>query len=219
MELGEPSGSPFFYKYTGGNMEFNSYSVKQQNERSQRYSYMGDPGSTADYPVNPSTPETNNYLSSNFFQFQLFRTSLITYFCQAVTIPSTNLSPIEMPNSLGRPNQFIGGRYSHEPLAVQFVVDEDMKNYQEIFNWLTAIYNYESDSNIIAGTQTKQFFSDASVLITNSSYTPKLKFNFKNTYPISLSAINFSSLLTDSEPVIATVQFNFETFSIESMVD
>ena len=200
-------------------MEFSSTSITKQKTIKGNASYLGVDGMTADFPANPTVPETNNFLGGNFFQFQLFRTSLVTYFCQAITIPSTNLSPVEMPNTFGRPNQFVGGRYTHEPLAVQFIVDEDLKNYKEIFNWITSIGNYEGDSKIIDGVQTRQFFSNAAVLITNSAYRPKQRIIFKNTYPISLSQINFSSLLNDSEPVVATVQLNFETLAFEDMDD
>ena len=177
----------------------------------------GQDGSTADFPVNPTIPDTNNYLASNFFQFSLFRTPTIAYFAQSVTFPTTNLTPVEIGNSLGRPNQFIGGRFVHDPLVIQFIVDEDMKNYEEIFNWMKGIGNYEDDANIIAGSQVKQFFSDASLIITNSTYNAKRRVNFKNTFPTSLSGFNFSSLLNDSEPVLATVSLIFETYEFETL--
>ena len=92
-----------------------------------------------------------------------------------------------------------------------------MKNYEEIFNWMKGIGNYEDDANIIAGSQVKQFFSDASLIITNSTYNAKRRVNFKNTFPTSLSGFNFSSLLNDSEPVLATVSLIFETYEFETL--
>ena len=178
---------------------------------------LSEPGSTYDQPTNPTVLESNNYLASNFYQFQLNRVSNVTYFCQAVSFPGTQLSPVEMPNTLGRPNQFVGGRFTHEPLTVQFLVDEDMLNYREIFDWITRIGNYADDDKILAGFQANTFFSDATLLITNSAYRHKIRVKFKDTYPIALSGLNFSSQLGDNEPLAATVSLNFETLEIENL--
>jgi hypothetical protein len=174
-------------------------------------------GSTADLPVNDTTPATNNYLSSNFFKFQLPRTRTLNYFATAVNLPALNLSPVEMPNRLGRPNQFVGGRYDLEPLTIQFLVNEDLKNYKEIFNWMTSIGLYENTSDIIAGAQVKEFFSDATLFLTNSAYVISQKVKFTNTYPIQLSGLQFSSQLNDNEPLQATVTLNFENYTFEDI--
>ena len=177
----------------------------------------GQAGFTAGFPVNPTTPDTNNYLASNFFRFQLRRTATVSYFVQSVAFPGIQLTPVEMPNTLGRPNQFVGGRFDHEPLTIQFIVDEDMLNYKEIFDWMRGIGNYDDDTYILAGYQNSAFFSDATLLITNSAFREKQKITFKNTYPIALSGLQFSSILTDSDIQLATVTLNFETYEFETI--
>ena len=77
------------------------------------------------------------------------------------------------------------------------------------------IGNYQDDTNIVAGYQTAQFFCDATLIITNSAYREKQKVTFKNTYPIALSGLQFSSILTDSDVQLATVTLNFETYEFE----
>ncbi len=177
----------------------------------------GESGFTADLPVNPTIPDTNNYLASNFFRFTLPRVSTLTYFAQSVSMPGIQLSPVEMTNTLGRANQFVGGRFDHEPLVVQFIVDEETLNYQEIFNWMKKIANYDNDTNIIAIDQKDKFVSDANIFLTNSAFQEKQVVVFKNAYPIALSGIQFSSTLNDNEPIIASVTLNFETYSFETV--
>jgi len=177
----------------------------------------GQPGSTADLPVNPTEPATNNFLASNFFKFTLPRVSTVTYFVQSVSMPGTQLSPVEMTNTLGRANQFVGGRFDHEPLVVQFIVDEETLNYQEIFDWMKKIANYENDTNIIAGEQKDKFFTDANLFLTNSAFKEKRVVVFKNAYPIALSGMQFASTLNDNEPIIASVTLNFESYSFETV--
>ena len=53
------------------------------------------------------------------------------------------------------------------------------------------------------------------LIITNSAYREKQKVTFKNTYPIALSGLQFSSILTDSDVQLATVTLNFETYEFE----
>ena len=177
----------------------------------------GESGYTADQPVNSTEPETNNYLASNFFKFTLPRVSTLTYFAQSVSMPGTQLSPVEMTNTLGRANQFVGGRFDHEPLVVQFIVDEETLNYQEIFNWMKKIANYEDDTNIIAIDQKDKYFSDANIFLTNSAFQEKRVVVFKNAYPIALSGMQFSSTLNDNEPIVASVTLNFETYSFQTV--
>jgi hypothetical protein len=92
-----------------------------------------------------------------------------------------------------------------------------MGNYEEIFNWMKKINNYEDRNLVIDGAQVKQFFSDAALLITNSTYNVKKRVMFKNTFPTTLSGFNLSSVLNDNEPVLATVSLIFETYEIEDI--
>ena len=149
----------------------------------------GQPGSTADLPVNPTEPATNNFLASNFFN----RTDLIESF-------------------LKQNEEFVGKRK-----LVQFIVDEETLNYQEIFDWMKKIANYENDTNIIAGEQKDKFFTDANLFLTNSAFKEKRVVVFKNAYPIALSGMQFASTLNDNEPIIASVTLNFESYSFETV--
>ena len=194
------------FRYTYSMSDSRNYLIKH-----------GESGFTADLPVNPTIPDTNNYLASNFFRFTLPRVSTLTYFAQSVSMPGIQLSPVEMTNTLGRANQFVGGRFDHEPLVVQFIVDEETLNYQEIFNWMKKIANYDNDTNIIAIDQKDKFVSDANIFLTNSAFQEKRVVVFKNAYPIALSGIQFSSTLNDNEPIIASVTLNFETYSFETV--
>ena len=59
--------------------------------------------------------------------------------------------------------------------------------------------------------------SDATLLITNSSYKPKLKVHFKHVFPQYVSGINFAVNAPSSTEAIATVKFAHTGYTIERL--
>lgn len=175
---------------------------------------------------NPRQPDTNNYLSSNYFKLEITRLPLVTYHCQQVNLPSVSLTPVEQSGPLGTTAKWIGGRYTWEELNVSFLVDEDMKNWIEVFEWMEEIGTMvDFKSNISAQTthkhpgQSQDFFSDSIISITNSSYNTKLKVNIHDMFPISLSGIQFNSTSSDNEPIVANATFAYTHYSINRLIN
>jgi len=175
----------------------------------------------------PRQPDTNNYLSTNYFKFEISRLPLVTYYCQQVNLPSLSLSPVEQPTVFGTTAKWIGGKYTWEELNVSFLVDEDMKNWIEVFEWMEEIgtmvdfkSNISSQRNIPRPSgQTEDFFSDSKISITNSSYKTKLEVSIHDMFPIALSGIQFNSTSSDNEPVVANVTFAYTYYSINRLAN
>ena len=87
-----------------------------------------------DQTVPQTQPQTNNYLANNRFQFFLKRCPNLTYFCQRANIPSisfgTSLQSTPTIGPLKRP----GTSYLLEDISLGFLIDENMKNWLEIFD-------------------------------------------------------------------------------------
>ena len=167
--------------------------------------------------VNPRQPDTNNYLATNYFRLEITRLPTVTYFCQSLGLPSIGLTPLEQPTAVGLYPKWIGGKYAFEDLTVNFVVDEDMKNWVEVFEWMKDIGTMESLNNTIDRKQTGDFFSDILLVVTNSVYRPNLHIRFKDTFPIALSGFEFTSIATDTEPITASATFAYTSYEITSV--
>lgn len=165
---------------------------------------------------NPRQPETNNYLATNYFRLEITRLPTVTYFCQTASLPALTLTPAEQPTAVGLFPKWIGGKYNFEDFTVSFVVDENMKNWLEVFEWMKDIGTMESLTNAIDRKQTQDFFSDILIVVTNSVYKPKYHIRFKDAFPIALSGIDFNSTLTENEPVIATATFTYTSYDISA---
>ena len=179
----------------------------------------------------PRQPDTNNYLSGNYFKLEITRLPLVTYHCQSANLPSLTLTPTEQANPTGTPIKWIGGRYVWEDFIVSFVVDEDMKNWIEVFEWMEDIaimtdvkktMNYSMSPGARKGHnygQIDDYFSNAQLSITNSSYKPKLTVNITDMFPTTLSGIQFNSTNTDNEPIIATATFAYTYYTINRLTN
>jgi len=159
-------------------------------------------------------PRTNNYLATNFFQLEITNFPTVTYFCQSVNLPSLTASVVEVPVvGMGLPVKSPVGRYSYENMSVSFLVDENMENWLEVYNWMTEMRAFDTDC---AEKDYEDLFSDATLKIMDGSYTPIKTVTVQDMFPVGISGVQFSSVVVDTEPVIATATFAFTKYEIEN---
>lgn len=147
---------------------------------------------------------SHNPLLVNYFQFSLDRTPKTVYFCQTVNLPGIQFGTAEQPTVLGHPVVIPTGAVRYNNLELTFRVDEDLKNWTELYDWIRTTSNYTSDESTL---QYNKKTSGASLLITNSAYIPKIRVDFKHVFPRILSDIKFGVNTQFSAEVLATVAF------------
>lgn len=166
---------------------------------------------SAELKIPNIVPGTNNYLTTNKFLFYLRRCPRLTHFCQRVNIPSIGFGESMQSNPTGIEIRRPGTRYIIDNLTVGFLVEENFKNWLEIFNWLKGIGIY---SGVKEDLRESDKVSTASIHILNSSYNPILRVDCYNIFPVSLSGINFETSAQDAEPVLADATFAFTHYEI-----
>jgi len=135
----------------------------------------------------------------------------LTHFCQRINIPSIGFGESLQSNPTGVEIRRPGTRYIIDNLSVGFLVEENFKNWLEIFNWLKGIGIYSGNKEELKESDK---VSNASILILNSSYNPILRVECYNIFPVSLTGVNFDSSITDTDPVLAEVSFAFTHYEI-----
>jgi hypothetical protein len=170
-----------------------------------------------------STPNPSNYLATNFFKLAFDRgedTSKIPtveYFAQSVNLPSLTISPLELPVAqFGVPIRTPVGRYFYENVSISFLVDEEMKNWMEVYEWMRSCGNAEDFAEYAGDPDYSDIFTDGTLLIMDASYNPMKKVVFKDMFPVGISGIQFSSVVVDTEPVIATATFAYTSYEISN---
>jgi hypothetical protein len=157
---------------------------------------------------------THNTLQVNYFQFILDRVPNMVYFCQTANLPGIGFGLATQPTIMGYPVKVPTGAYRFEELELSFRVDENLSNWLEIYNWMKEIGNYKD------ATATDKYLektNGARLLLTNSSYRPKIAIEFVHVFPTYLSSLTFSTALPQSMEVLASVKFAFTTYNITGL--
>lgn len=156
-----------------------------------------------------------NYLSSTAFEVAIQRLPNVEFFVQKINIPSLGGGSVEQTtplNNLFEPRPKI----LYTDLSLSFIVDENMRNYLEIFYWMKALGSDKDFSSYaemleINPPGTK---SDISILIQNSHKNANLEFTFYNAFPIDLSDIQLDLTQADVTYPECTATFKYDYFEI-----
>jgi len=166
--------------------------------------------------TNNITDITPNQLNKTSYQFNCDRIKNVVYQCQTCNIPGLTVGIVEQQNmftTIKRPEN----KVEFEDLSIEFLIDSELNNWIEIYNWLFNIGTPENFDQSGFNEDPDEYTdeSDATLFILNNKKVPNLKLTFKGIFPTSLSAIEFETTTTTLEPIKATVTFAFDTYSIE----
>ena len=164
-----------------------------------------------------------NFLSPIGFVFLLERARKCAFLCQKATIPNMSLGevPIPTPGMVPIP---IEGNMVYGDLEVEFIVDEDLRNYMEIHNWMRALgtpQNYgERDvwnRNNRSHTSDDPRYSDATLQVLNNNNLANFDVLFKSLFPTNLSGIPFDVTGNDNQFLTATATFKYVLFEVRNV--
>ena len=167
------------------------------------------------------TPVNKNFLSPLNFKFQIKRAPHINFFIQKVNLPSINVPEYQSPNPMVQ-IPYPGEHLTYGELTITFAVDEDLKNYMEIHNWLVGLgkpKSFQQYSDLNAGNPLlgNGIRSDISLVILNSSKNPNYEATFRDAFPISLSQLEFDTTENDVSYLKATAEFRYILYTIEKI--
>ena len=171
----------------------------------------------------PNQITNRNFLSPIGFKFSLVKKPKIDFFCNSANLPGLNLG-VAIQSTPLKSIPVPGETLSYEDLTLRFMVDEDMVNYLEVYNWLVQFgfpdnfgqyqqlldedENSKGKQNAISG------MSDGTLFVYNNTFNPNLKIVFKDLFPVSLSGISFDSTSNEVNYVTAQVTFKYTIFDI-----
>ena len=167
-------------------------------------------------------PDNLSFLSPTGFKFQIQKLPHVNYFCTSADIPDITLGQVDQENIFIR-IPVPGDKLQFSPLNLAFSIDEDMKNFKEIYDWLIGLGypdNFEQRANLQSALQQRNersglVYSDGSMIITTAQYQPNILINFIDLYPISIGGLEFSTQSTDIEYLQGSVSFNYRKYEID----
>ena len=171
--------------------------------------------------------QNRNFLSPTGFKFILNRAPKVAFFSNSANIPSLDLGIATQPTYL-KDLDIPGDKILFEDFSLRFLVDEDIKNYMEIQNWIRGLGYPESRQEII-NLQTERdkidtfesglmdIYSDGTLTVLGSNQRPNFMVKFKDLFPYSLSTLNFDATDTDVEYFTADVSFKYTIYEITDL--
>ena len=188
-----------------------------------------------------STPQPTifDYATSTQWRLAFNRIPKTTWFCTAANIPGITLGEAMFPTPFGT-TSITGDQLTFETLNFTFIVDEELQNYRELWDWLIGLgapVKYSQWTDILSkgdsGTITKtsapdrgirdeatasesNLYSDGTLIVYNSKNIPKVNVKFKSMFPISLSSLDYTQESTDVEYLKATASFRYLYYEFET---
>lgn len=165
-------------------------------------------------------PANINPLQPVDFQFYVKKLPTVNFFVLGVNLPGISLPKVGVPSPLTEVRE-TGDHPEYEPFSIRFLLDENIKNWLEIHNWIRALGSPESlDEYKALADKPKTDLgeglkTDVTVGVLSSARNLNIVFNFYDAFPVSLSGL---ALACDSEEptryVEATASFYYTLYDV-----
>ena len=171
--------------------------------------------------------ENRNFLAPVGFKFSLKRSPGVAFMCNQANIPDISLGEATQPTYL-RDIPTPGDKVDFGDLTLRFLVDENLKNFMEIQNWIRGLGFPESTQEFRDLTkggltqgryvQDKQnVYSDGTLQILTSNMVARFNVNFKDLFPVSLTTLTFDATDTDIEYFTADATFKYTSYNLTNL--
>ena len=154
-------------------------------------------------------PTNINFLIMNRFRLVMRRAPSCVYFVQTCNLPGFNMDNATQATSFVQ-LPVPGDRIHYNDFVFTFPVDEDLRNYREIADWIIGLGfpkqfgQYADLANSLDGVE-----SDIGLIILDSDQQPKHIVSFHNAFPVSITDLNFNTKAQDTELQMVTVTFKY----------
>ena len=161
-------------------------------------------------------PDNINLLSPVGFRFNIETLPQTNWFITSVNLPGVSLADVNQPTPFMQ-TQIPGNDLVYDPLTVTFIVDENLNNWRELYDWLIGLGFPNEYGEYKKWKGTKQLYSDATLSILNSNMNINYIILFKDLFPTNISEVAFDSATADIEGIKATATFQYLSYSYEKV--
>lgn len=158
--------------------------------------------------------QNRNPLLPTQFLFTLTNAPKVAFFSNTANIPSIDLGIVKRPTPLKTIDE-PGDTIEFEDFRLKFIVDENLENYLEIFNWIIGLgYPYCTTQFENLKKSEKGLYSDGTLQVLTSSERQNFQVKFYDLFPYGLTTLLFDSTLNNTTGFTAEVKFKYTYFQI-----
>jgi len=168
-------------------------------------------------------------LNRNNFRLLIDKVPTVEYYVRTVNIPGVQFGETVQSAGVGLDAFFPGDKATFDTLEVGFLVDEDLENFTEIYNWIDSIVplsdpalygsftgTAKSGTNVLQSVSDDlNQYSDITLVINTNKNLPNRYIRFHDCFPIALGSIELESG-ADAEPALVNVSFRFSYYDIKT---
>jgi hypothetical protein len=169
----------------------------------------------------------NPQLSRQNYQFIMEKFRDLPFSIVAVNLPDVSLGSLQLPSPRLMFKEF-GTSISYSDLSITYQLDEELTNYIEMFNWLHSFKGLQilSDEDQVAtetalnydpNNSTTSLKTDATLYVLSNKKNPKVAFQFKDCFPVSLSGVAFTTK-DGANIVTCDLTLKFNNFTVKAVV-
>ena len=172
-------------------------------------------------------PRNVDYLSPLGFRLTIDRFPTVSYFSQNVTLPGISLPSVPVENPF-TPVQYPGTKIAFDPVNVNFRVDEDMRNWEELVGWMKGLgfpENFDQYSSLIRNPRgivrdvDSDVFSDATLLILTNKHGANRELRLHDAIPTNLTPLQFTTQDVDVTYIECGLTLAYTYFTFGSSRD
>ena len=164
--------------------------------------------------------QNRNFLAPVGFKFTLAKYPKVDFFSNSARIPELSLGTAVQPSYL-KDIDIPGEKLTYGDLTIRFLIDENMKNYMAMHNWLKGIGFPETPQQFKDQTtdkdglrDEKEVFSDGSLHILNSNFKDVAIVKFNDLFPVGLTSLEFDATETDINYFTAEATMRYTVYNI-----
>ena len=162
-------------------------------------------------------PSNINPLSSGGFKLTIQKAPDVQFWCNEANLPGMSIGAA----NLATPFSVVktpGETIDYDTLNIQFLIDANMDNYHQIWNWMYGIgfpesYDnfqdlLDSDTRGLQGNAAK-IVSDGTLTVLNNSFNPIRNIQFVDLWPTSINSLQLQATNSDVVYLAGQATFNF----------
>jgi hypothetical protein len=165
-----------------------------------------------------STLTTNtSYLQPTGFKLVMDRRNFpnLEYFAQSVVHPSASTPTVDIPTARLTNAAFSGDKIDYSELSCTIIMDEEMKGYEEMLNWMERIVQTPArTARQVLNNDGSSHEADITLSVLSSANNVTRQIRYANAVPVSISEVMFESTVGDIQYITFSVTFRFDYFTL-----
>ena len=162
-------------------------------------------------------PNNTSFLQTTRYTFIIPNLPFAKYFCQSINLPGVSSSEIEVSTPFSSTYRH-PSKLSYDSFSISFLVDEDLKVWEETYKWIVSLTRPESFSQYIKyNDRNASPYQDGMLTVNTNANIPNIRIKFRNVFPVSLSGIQFGTTNSADTTPTADLTFRYDLFEFERL--